>query len=53
MLAEFGKDAIEVGLQGFGVAGLECHPLVLDFAPEDLDAVELRAVAEAVKLVVA
>ena len=44
MLAEFGENVVEVGLQGFGVAGLEGHPLVLDFAPEDLDAVELGAV---------
>ena len=44
MLTKLGKDVVEVGLQGFGVAGLEGHPLVLDFAPEDLDAVELRTV---------
>jgi hypothetical protein len=44
MIAKLDKDVIEVGLQGFRVAGLEGHPLVLDFAPEDLDTVELRAV---------
>jgi hypothetical protein len=37
MLAEFCKDVVEVGLQGFGVPDLEGHPLVLDLAPEDLD----------------
>jgi hypothetical protein len=44
MLAKLGKDVVEVGLQGFGVAGLEGQPLVLDLSPEDLDAVELGAV---------
>ena len=43
-MAEFGKDVVEVGVPCFAVVGLERHPLVLDFAPEDLDAVELGAV---------
>ena len=38
MLAKLGEDFVEVGPQGFGVAGLERQPLVLDLSPEDLDA---------------
>ena len=49
MFAKVCEDVIKVGQQGFGVAGLERHPLVLDFAPEDLDAVELRAIRRQMK----
>lgn len=42
MIVEFYKDVFEVGLPGSGVASLEGPALVLDFAPKDLDAVELR-----------
>ena len=49
MFAKVCEDVIKVGQQGFGVAGLERHPLALDFAPEDLDAVELRAIRRQMK----
>lgn len=40
MLAKFLEDFVEVSFKGFGIAGFECHPLMLDFAPQDSDAVE-------------
>ena len=46
MFAKLCEDVIKVGQQGFG---LERHPLVLDFAPEELDAVELRAIRRQMK----
>lgn len=44
MRAKFLEDFVEVSFKGFGIAGFECHPLMLDFAPQDFDAVELWAV---------
>jgi hypothetical protein len=29
MFTEFSEDVVEVGQQGFGVTGLERHPLIL------------------------
>jgi hypothetical protein len=45
MLAEFCKDFVEVGLEGFGVAGLEGQPLVLDLSPDNLDMSDALAIS--------
>ena len=44
MPAQLGEDFVEVGVQDFGVAGLERQPRVLDLSPARLDAVEFAAV---------
>lgn len=44
MPAKLLEDFVEVRFKGFGIAGFEGHPLMLDFAPQDFDAIELWAV---------
>lgn len=44
MLAQFPENVIQIRLQDWSIAGFEGHPLVLDFASQDFNAVELKAV---------
>lgn len=44
MRAKFLEDLVEVSFKGFSIAGFKGHPLILDFAPQDFDAVELWTV---------